>query len=70
MIEYQKPKKFIYDISRISGEEVKLERRVCDCGHVMSFIRPYPQTCRHCGRLVYPNDKIEFLIKMKKELKK
>ena len=70
MKNWEKPRTFNKDISRISGEEVKLERSVCECGHVMSFIKPHSQTCHHCGRLVYPNKKIEFREKMLRSLRK
>ena len=67
--ELEEPDKYTYETSRISGEEIRLEKRICVCGHVLSFLRPYPQTCNHCGRLVYPNKKIEFMNKMKRKLK-
>lgn len=70
MIAKDKLKYYTEEKSRITGETIILNRRVCECGHVLSFLKPYPQICNHCGRLVYPNEKLEFIDKMKKELKK
>ena len=69
MKNWEQPRTFNKEISRISGEEIKLERAVCECGHVLSFIRPHAQICKHCGRLVYPNKRIEFKDKMMRKLR-
>lgn len=42
----------------------------CECGNIVVFLRKYPCTCRQCGRLVYPTKQIEFIKKLKKEIKK
>ena len=67
--DYENPKKYNTTISK-SGEKVTLIRRLCKCGHSLEFISRKPMICRHCGNYVYPDDKYEFMEKMKKELKK
>ena len=52
-----------------SGEKVKLIRRWCKCGHSVEFLTRNPKICRHCGNYVYPDDKYEFIEKMKRKLK-
>lgn len=53
-----------------TGEMVNYVRRVCKCGHVITFLSRHPVTCTRCGRLVYPTQKFEFMEKMKKEMRK
>ncbi len=66
--EYEDVRKFNTQYSK-TGEKVQLIRRYCKCGHSLNFIKRRPATCTYCGRLVYPDDKFEFVEKMKKELK-
>lgn len=54
----------------ITGETVTLVRRWCKCGHSVNFITRNPMICSHCGHWVYPDDRYEFVEKMKKELEK
>lgn len=47
-----------------------IAKRKCECGNLMTFLRPYPAVCSICGRLVYPTKRMEFKEKLKKEIKK
>ena len=42
----------------------------CKCGHSITFTTNYQRTCSWCGRLVYPNKKMEFKERLKKEMRK
>lgn len=67
--EYEDPKLYHTTYTKY-GEKVTLIRRWCKCGHSLGFISRKPMICNHCGRLVYPDDKYEFVEKMKKEMRK
>lgn len=53
-----------------TGQRVKYVRKVCKCGHSLTFLQNKPAMCRHCGRMVYPTKICEFKNKLKKEMKK
>lgn len=39
----------------------------CKCGHVTAFVSKSEKAiCKHCGRLIYKNKKLEFMDKMKR----
>lgn len=67
--DYEDPKKYNSSFTRYGGKVVFI-RRWCKCGHSLNFVSRNPMICRHCGNWVYPDDKYEFVEKMKKELKK
>lgn len=49
------------------ASELSKYRRVCKCGHAMTFYRTSRRNkivCTHCGNYVYKNDLIEFKEKM------
>lgn len=48
----------------------KFVRRQCKCGHVITFLTRFPVTCTRCGRLVYPTKEVEFMAKLKIEMRK
>ena len=52
-----------------TGETVRYRRRKCKCGHVLNFLSKKGITCSHCGRLVYPDERIEFIDKLKRKMK-
>lgn len=54
--------------SGFTGEKVKYVRKLCVCGHSITFLSNRPTTCRVCGRTVYPTKICEFKNKLKKEL--
>lgn len=53
-----------------TGEGVNLVRKVCTCGHVLTFLTNRPKICNHCSRTVYPTKECEFKEKIKKEMRK
>lgn len=68
--EFEDPKTYNTTYTK-EGEKVKLIRRWCKvCGHSMNFVSRKPMICRHCGNFVYPDDRYEFEVKLKKELNK
>lgn len=66
---YEDSKIYNTTYKRYSGK-VTFIRRWCKCGHSINFLVRTPIICRHCGNIVYPDDKYEFVEKMKKVLKK
>lgn len=54
----------------MTGQKVKYVRKVCKCGHSITFLSNRPSICRHCGRTVYPTKECEFKDKLRKELRK
>ena len=67
--DHEEPEIFNTTITK-DGERVKLRRRWCKCGHTVNFVSRIPRICNFCGHIVYPDDRYEFMEKMKKELKK
>jgi len=67
--ERENPREFNVTYSK-TGETVKYKRTWCKCGHTMNFISRHPAICHKCGRVVYPDKKLEFIENMKKKLKK
>lgn len=56
----------IQDDIKIATELLKY-RRLCKCGHTMTFYKTSRKdkiVCTHCGNYVYKNDLIEFKEKM------
>lgn len=53
----------------LTGENVRLVRVKCQCGHTLTFLSHHPKTCSHCGRLHYASKKSEFKDKMMRKLK-
>lgn len=47
-----------------------IAKRKCKCGNLITFEKPYPATCKRCGRLVYPTKRMEVIEKIKKEMLK
>ena len=67
--DYEDPRTYNTTFTK-TGEKVTLHRRWCKCGHSMNFVSRKPMICRHCGNIVYPDDKYEFQERMMKEIKK
>lgn len=59
-----------YTKNPYTGQYVKFVRRHCKCGHTVNFLTRHAVICRHCGSMVYPDDKFEFEKKVMKEIKK
>lgn len=57
----------LHKLEKPNGGENKVK---CICGHSVTFNTNYQRTCSWCGRLVYPNKKMEFKEKLKKEMRK
>jgi hypothetical protein len=53
-----------------TGQRVKYIRKVCKCGHSITFLTQHSTICRNCGRTVYPTKECEFKEKMKIKLRK
>ena len=69
--KFENPRVYNTCRSLTTGGKVTLIRRWCKvCGHTINFLSRHPIICRNCGNWVYPDDKYEFVEKMKKELKK
>jgi hypothetical protein len=47
-----------------------IAKRKCKCGNLITFEKPFPATCKRCGRLVYPTRRMEVIAKIKKEMLK
>ena len=60
----------IYNTAKsVTGETVRYRRRKCKCGHVLNFLSKKGIACSLCGRMVYPDARIEFKEKLKRKLK-
>lgn len=55
---------------RLFNPEVQFTKIKCKCGHILTFLSPYPATCRNCGRLVTPTTKKNFKENLMKVRKK
>jgi len=55
---------------RLFNPNVDFIKIKCKCGHMMTFLKPFPATCRNCGRVVTPirrNDFKENLLKVREK---